>query len=748
MALSTATVTFDLSDNLGTDFGGKAAQKVRVRTRTTVPGGAVIDTVGNKIRLGGGEVRPANDGTGSLSVWTPGTGSNPPSWQTYVDVDYEDPATGEPSTRTFGPFTITEDADLADLVAEQDAPVEVQSAFRTEIQGYVDSASDEADRAEAAANQAELITGLTGEDAAVAALVGDSGSDTAGALTASFAHPQYGMLADRPDPTLNAIYFAWDVGRAYLGIDTGSGLAWESMDGVDVVKDYGISGEAAGVNTIEQWEEAIAAVSAAGRPGLLWLPSSNGPGAYMVPDTLSIPASGAGLVLASPARSTGGVGARLKWAGASGGEILNVDAPRVTLSNIGLDGNSQANTLLRCTGDASDLNLLNLYGTKWKGNNDTDAGAALMLGDGTANLNGFYSKGLRLQGSVAGSVGIVIDSSGTERMAFDDTILNGVTANPALAYWVTTDSPTVFDGLIMDDGAMTDYAVKSDAGYIQLLNFASEVPKLLWTAAAGRTGLTKLKGDARSLAPGSGEYAVVLQGQGHFDLEGVRFQRKAGASFAPNVQIGSSVLSVTEQAVKWESADSGAVGGYVGTTSKVLSVARTRGVVESLGRSGCWRTPDHTTRTTLAGVLNKVIYVPIRVRNTTTFDRIACEVTTAATTGGVTRLGLYRSDNGLPTTYVYRTTTLDSTVTGEVGETFAAPLVVEPGLYFVASVAQVAAPTYRASATYTEYVSQASFLGAGVSNCLVETGVSGALPSTATATADAGSAPLVALRAA
>jgi hypothetical protein len=97
---------------------------------------------------------------------------------------------------------------------------------------------------------------------------------------------------------------------------------------------------------------------------------------------------------------------------------------------------------------------------------------------------------------------------------------------------------------------------------------------------------------------------------------------------------------------------------------------------------------------------------------------------------------------------VYRTTTLDSTVTGEVGETFAAPLVVEPGLYFVASVAQVAAPTYRASATYTEYVSQASFLGAGVSNCLVETGVSGALPSTATATADAGSAPLVALRAA
>lgn len=119
MALATGTLTFDLADLLGVDFD---ARRTKVTLTTNVENDTLVDKAANKIRLGGGKVTLADDGTGSAVVWLPGADGNPTSWQTYVNVDYADTATRGRQTRTFGPFTITATADLADLIAEQEIP--------------------------------------------------------------------------------------------------------------------------------------------------------------------------------------------------------------------------------------------------------------------------------------------------------------------------------------------------------------------------------------------------------------------------------------------------------------------------------------------------------------------------------------------------------------------------------------------------------------------------------------------------
>lgn len=127
MPLSTATITFDISDQLGTDYDRRRG--IRGWIDTNIPNDTVVDVDGNKIRLGSGKVTFNDDGTGSFTVWTPGTGSNPASWQTYFHVEYVDSgnhAKGR-ATRTFGPFTITANADLADLIEEQEVPPDFDS---------------------------------------------------------------------------------------------------------------------------------------------------------------------------------------------------------------------------------------------------------------------------------------------------------------------------------------------------------------------------------------------------------------------------------------------------------------------------------------------------------------------------------------------------------------------------------------------------------------------------------------------
>lgn len=186
MALTSATVTMNLSDMLGVDFD---ARRTKVWVETNVPGDTVIDTIGNLIRLGSGVVTVAIDGTASFSTWVPGSGSNPASWQTTVNVDYADPGTRQRVVRAFGPFTITGNADLADLVAEQEIPPTYLSEVSGALSGFVDEAEAAQAAAEAAAALAVDISGISTSDDVVEVLVkpGAAGPKTKAALAASYA---------------------------------------------------------------------------------------------------------------------------------------------------------------------------------------------------------------------------------------------------------------------------------------------------------------------------------------------------------------------------------------------------------------------------------------------------------------------------------------------------------------------------------------------------------------------------------
>jgi hypothetical protein len=192
MALSEVTVTLNVHDYVGDDFD---LRRTKLWTTNNIPDGAIHDLTTGETRVGSGRATIAADGSASITVWAPGgVDSNPSSWQSYINLDYPDAAsaTGR-GLRVFGPFTITADALLTDLVAEQEVPAEYLTTVTALLDGYVDDASaaattagSEADRAEAAADLAHDISGIATPDALVATLVGDSGSDTATALTASY----------------------------------------------------------------------------------------------------------------------------------------------------------------------------------------------------------------------------------------------------------------------------------------------------------------------------------------------------------------------------------------------------------------------------------------------------------------------------------------------------------------------------------------------------------------------------------
>lgn len=211
MALSTATITANLSDMLGVDFD---TRRTKVWVETNVPDDTVIDTVGNAIRLGTGTATLNSDGTLSLAVWKPGTGSNPDSWQTTIHVDYPDPGTRTRKSRAFGPFTITADADLADLVEEQEVPAEYLTTVTALLDNSVEEAANSAFNASVFAEQAETarddavdISGISTSDGVVEALVkntGGGGPLTSGAVKASISAQApivISLARFNPDPT-------------------------------------------------------------------------------------------------------------------------------------------------------------------------------------------------------------------------------------------------------------------------------------------------------------------------------------------------------------------------------------------------------------------------------------------------------------------------------------------------------------------------------------------------------------------
>lgn len=131
-----AVVSYDLSDY---GLALLDARRTKVYAKTNIPGETITDDEGIHVGSANGTVN--SDGTGSITIVTPEVGSNPETWQTTVYLDYPDRnAPGGRKVRTFGPFTVTVDVDLKDLVEEQEIPPEYLTTVTEELQTYVDEA--------------------------------------------------------------------------------------------------------------------------------------------------------------------------------------------------------------------------------------------------------------------------------------------------------------------------------------------------------------------------------------------------------------------------------------------------------------------------------------------------------------------------------------------------------------------------------------------------------------------------------
>lgn len=186
MAISLYAVTGNAADILGMNFAISPSRKVKVVVSTNLPTDeAVIDLEHNRVLAGRGEVQVATDGSFAIEdlIGFDSEDVNPAGIQYKFDLVYMDAATRKEGTWSTGWVSITADIDLADLVAEQYVPPTYMSGAVATLQELVDQASE--------------ITGLTGEDEAVAALVATPSSDTASALADSY---EGQFASDAPDP--------------------------------------------------------------------------------------------------------------------------------------------------------------------------------------------------------------------------------------------------------------------------------------------------------------------------------------------------------------------------------------------------------------------------------------------------------------------------------------------------------------------------------------------------------------------
>lgn len=152
-------------------------------------------------------------------------------------------------------------------------------------------------------------------------------------------------------------------------------------------------------------------------------------------------------------------------------------------------------------------------------------------------------------------------------------------------------------------------------------------------------------------------------------------------------------------------------------------------MVTSLFASGQYTGPAGTYSTS-GEVVDRVYYTPIFVPRRTTFDRIAVDHTsTAAGAGGVQRLGIYSTASGdKPGTLILDAGTVDMT-TAPALKAITISQTLNPGLYWLATVGQVAgSPALRA---LTSGVVQAPGAATTQSTGFTQNSVSGALPSTA-----------------
>lgn len=144
---------------------------------------------------------------------------------------------------------------------------------------------------------------------------------------------------------------------------------------------------------------------------------------------------------------------------------------------------------------------------------------------------------------------------------------------------------------------------------------------------------------------------------------------------------------------------------------------------------------------TLTMVLGRMWAMPFDVGRQLTLDRIGIEVTVGGTTGNVVRLGIYDTQNGLPTNLVLDAGTIDGTVVATPEIVINKPLA--PGLYWLCAVSQngVAGDVRALGAASVPYVAHTANPGATNYRSYRVDAVNGALPSTFGAPVADGSAP-------
>lgn len=149
-----------------------------------------------------------------------------------------------------------------------------------------------------------------------------------------------------------------------------------------------------------------------------------------------------------------------------------------------------------------------------------------------------------------------------------------------------------------------------------------------------------------------------------------------------------------------------------------------------------WESGGNSNKTT---TLNELVFTPIFLPHAITADRIACLVHATGTAGAVVRLGIYTASttNGRPDALVLDAGTIDSNASTGLKE-ITISQAVGPGLVWLAAVSQTATCSLRMPnqniGGFLHWNNDATGIQTPGNNRWRETGVSGALPSTATPT--------------
>lgn len=147
-------------------------------------------------------------------------------------------------------------------------------------------------------------------------------------------------------------------------------------------------------------------------------------------------------------------------------------------------------------------------------------------------------------------------------------------------------------------------------------------------------------------------------------------------------------------------------------------------------------------------VQGQLSYVPLEVPKGETLDRLGIETTVVGTAGAVIRLGLYADDgDGAPGTRILDGGTVDGTILGGLEATISQA--VAEGPLWLAAVGQgspATQPTVRAVTGFVAGIGTTS-LSQALAARYVETGITGALPATATPGSSGGLGARVLVRA-